>query len=206
MDEAIIFDNFIYTYSQKRLMKPDDFVHFPEAPTRTAYIQYKGVFDMQDLYESIANFFLEKKFKFYEKQQRYRKPGPFGPEILYQFEANREIEDYVKWHVSVNIETFDMHDVDVILKDGSKRKMAKGRLWVQLYGKVETDPHKVWEKSAFMAHIKSFYNKYVIRKRYEGVWWDELQYKIVLRLQTLIRERLKMESEAYETRHHSGVH
>ena len=187
-------------------MDPGHFLHNTEAPTPTVYVQYKGIFDMQDLYESIANFFKEKKFRFYEKQQRYRKPGPFGPEILYQFEANREIEDYYMWHVFMNIETFDVHDVEVMSKDGVKRKMQKGRIWVQLWGKVETDQWKEWEKSAFLAQLKSFYNKYVIRKKYESVWWDELYYKVVLRIHALIKERLKMSSEVNETRHHSGVH
>src|SRR3989344_6474946 len=116
-------ENFIYYSARKLIMQPDDFVHFNEFNTRTAYIQYKGVFDMQDLYESIADFFSQKKFKFYEKQQRHRKPGPFGPEILHQFEAKREVEDYYEWVVDVNIETFDMHDVEVVLKDGTKKKM-----------------------------------------------------------------------------------
>src|SRR3990167_3385167 len=163
-------------------MKPDDFIHIPEVPTRTAYIQYKGIFDMQDLYESIADFFSQKKFKFYEKQQRYRKPGPFGPEILYQFEANRTIEDYYKWYVYITIETFDVHDVEVVAKDGTKKKMTKGRIWIYIEGEVEVDHEKMFEKSAFMAHLRSFYNKYVIKKKIEGIWWDELQYKIVLKL------------------------
>ena len=197
---------FIYKHNKKLIMDTSDFIHANEIPTRTAYIQYKGIFDMQDLYESIADFFSQKKFKFYEKQQRHRRPGPFGAEVLYQFEANRDIEDYYKWYVYVNMETFDIHDVEVVAKDGIKKKMSKGRIWIQLYGKVEMDPSKVWEKSAFLAHLKSFYNKYVLRKRIEGVWGDELQYKIVLRLQALIKERLKMSSEVNETRHHSGVH
>lgn len=187
-------------------MKPEDFIHNPVAPAYKVYIQYKGVMDMQDLYETIADFFHQKKFKFYEKQHRYRKPGPFGTEILHQFEARREVEDYYEWVVDVNIETFDMHDVEVVLKNGAKKKMTKGRIWIQLSGECVTDYEKIWEKSAFLAHLKSFYNKYVIRKKFEGVWWDEFYYNIILRLHALIKERLKMVSEVYETRHHSRVH
>lgn len=188
------------------MKKVDDFVHNAEVGTPTVYVQYKGVFDMQDLYETIADFFRQKKFKFYEKFQRYRKPGPFGAEVLYQFEATRKVEEYYKWVINVNMETFDMHDIDVVLKDGAKKKMSKGRVWIQLEGKVETDYEKAWEKSAFLAHLKSFYNKYIVRKRMEGVWWDEMYYKIILKLHALIKERLKMASEGYEARHHSGVH
>ena len=187
-------------------MDVGDFIHNPDAPTPEVFVQYKGIFDMQDLYESITDFLMRKKFKLYEKQQRHRRPGPFGSEVLYQFEAVRNVEDYYRWVVSLNIETFDMHEIDVVTKDGTKKKMAKGRIWIQLYGTVVTDYEKKWEKSAFLAGLKSFYNKYVIRKTMEGIWWDELYYKIVLKLHSVIRERLKMASEGYEHRHHGGVH
>ena len=187
-------------------MKPEDFIHNVDAPTHTVYIQYKGIFDMDDIYHSIADFFRRKKFKFYERQQRSRKPGPFGAEILYQFEAKREIEDYYEWQVFITIETFDLRDIEVVSKNGAKKKMSKGRIWVQLYGNVATDYAKMWEKSAFMAYLRSFYNKYIIRKKFEGVWWDEFYYNIILRLHALIKESLKMTSEVNETRHHSRVH
>ncbi|MBS3097147.1 hypothetical protein J4480_06975 [Candidatus Woesearchaeota archaeon] len=112
-------------------MKPEDFLHNVEAPTMTVYVQYKGVFDMQELYETIADFFRQKKFKFYEKQNRLRRPSPFGAELAHNFEARRKVEDYYEWVVNVNIETFDMRDVEVVLKDGTKKKMAKGRIWIQ---------------------------------------------------------------------------
>lgn len=186
--------------------KPEDYIHNVELPTYTVYIQYKGIWDMQDLYETVADFFRQKKFKLYEKQQRYRKPGPFGAEILYQFEAKRKVEEYYEWTVNVNIETFDERDIDVVLRNGTKKKMTKGRVWIQISGRVETDYEKIWEKSAFLAHLKSFYNKYIVRKRFEGIWWDELYYKIVMRLHALLKERLKMASEGFEPRHMGGVH
>ncbi len=186
--------------------KPGDFIHFPEVPTPPVYMQYKGIWDMQDLYETVADFFRQKKFKFYEKQYRLRKPGPFGAEILYQFEARRKVEDYYEWVVNVSLETFDERDIEVVLKNGTKKKMTKGRLWIYISGVVEMDYEKAWNKSAFLAHLKSFYNKYIMKKRIEGVWWDELQYKIILRLHALIKERLKMASEGAEFRHMAGVH
>ena len=187
-------------------MKVEDFIHLPDFAIGPLYVQYKGVLDMQDVYESIVDFFMQKKFKFYEKQQRYRKPGPFGPEILYQFEATRKIEDYYMWVVQVTIETFDMHDVEVVMKDGSRKKMTKGRIWIQITHNVVTDYEKNFQKSAFLAHLMSFYNKYVVRKKAEGVWWDEMYYNIILQLHALIREKLKMTSEVYEHRHFDRTH
>ena len=185
---------------------PEDFIHFPEVPAFPVYIQYKGIFDMQDLYESIADFFRQRKFKFYEVQQRLRRPSPFGAEILYQFEARRKVEEYYEWIARITIETFDINDVEVITKDGKKKKLTKGRLWIYIEGRVEMDYEKVWEKTAFLAHLKSFYNKYILRKTILGIWWDQLYYKVVLSLHALIKERLKMVSEGFEARHMAGVH
>jgi hypothetical protein len=187
-------------------MKSSDFLHHGTAPGYPVNIEYKGVFDMQDLYESIAQFFHEKKYKFYELFQRQRSPSPFGKEVKYHFMAERNIEHYYKWIVNITLETYDMQEVEVVLKNGHKKKMAKGRVWIQIKGKVETDYDKAWEHSAFLAHLKSFYNKYVIRRVYEGVWWDEMYYNLVLKLHSLVKERLKMMSEVSEHRHFSRTH
>ncbi|MEK6983163.1 MAG: hypothetical protein AABX33_01195 [Nanoarchaeota archaeon] len=186
--------------------KPEDFLHFTSAATPPVFIQYKGIWDMQDLYETVADFFRQKKFKFYEKQQRLRRPGPFGAEILYDFEATRKVEEFYLWKVTVKLETFDERDIEIVLKDGTKKKMTKGRIWIYIDGIVDMDYEKSWEKTAFLAHLKGFYNKYIVKKRIEGLWWDELQYKIVLRLHALLKERLKMASEISEFRHMAGVH
>ncbi|MBI2541155.1 hypothetical protein HYV80_00395 [Candidatus Woesearchaeota archaeon] len=186
--------------------KIGDFIQYPGIPATTTYLQYKGIFDLQDLYESIADFFRQKKFKFYEIQQRHRRPGPFGAELYYNFRATRKVEEFYSWTVYVVIETFDTRDIEVVLKDGTKKKMTKGRLWFQIRGEVEIDYEKIWDKSAFFAQLKNFYNKYVIKKRIESVWWDQLQYKIVMALHAHIKERLKMTSEGYQTRFMHGVH
>ena len=106
----------------------------------------------------------------------------------------------------MDIETFDEHEVEVITKEGFKKKMAKGRMWVRVSGRVETDYDKMWEKSAFMAQLRNFYNKYVIRKTWEGVLWDEMYYNIVQKMFNVIKERLHTVSEGYEHRHFSKVH
>ena len=188
------------------MAKVEDYLHNTQNATPTVYVQYKGILDMDDLYNSIIDFFRQKKFKFYDKQQRHRRPGPFGAEVFYHFEASREVEYFYEWVVTVRIETFDMHEVEVVAKNGRKKKMMKGRVWIQLWGVVYVDYEKQWEKSAFLAWLKSFYTKYIIRKKLEGVWWDELHYNIVLKLHSLIRERLKMVSEGYEHMHFDRTH
>ena len=176
-----------------------------EAPTGATYIQYKGVWDMQDLYEFIASFFHRQKFKFYESRYIQKRPGPFGPETYYVWKAERKAEEYYKFLITIFLHTYDTQDIEVVMKDGSKKTFTKGRIWIQFTGKVEMDYEGKWEESAFYATLRNFYHKYVIWKKIEGIWWDNLYYTVFLKLQSLVKERLKMESEGYEHRYFASV-
>ena len=175
------------------------------APADTNYIQYKGVWDMQDLYEFVASFFNRQKFKFYELRYIYKKPGPFGPDVQHVWEARRDVEEYYRFIINIFLHTFDTQDVEVVMKDGSRRMFTKGRIWVQFRGGVVTDYEKRWDESAFYANLKNFYHKYVIWKKMEAIWWDNMHYTVFLKLHSLVKERLKMESEAYEHRYFHKV-
>ncbi len=174
-------------------------------PMNTGYFQYKGVWDMQDLYEFVASFFSRHKFKFYEKKYIQKRPGPFGPETYYVWEATRDIEEYYRGILNLFLHTYDTQDVEVVMKDGSKKTFTKGRLWIQFRGGIEMDYDNRWEENAFYANLRNFYHKYVIKKKIEGIWWDNFYYTVFLKLQSLVKERLKMESEGYEHRYFAGV-
>ena len=70
---------------------------------------------------------------------------------------------------------------------------------------VVVDFEKRWEDNAFYANLRNYYHSYVIKKKIEGIWWDHMYYKVFLRVQSLVKERLKMESENFEHRHFAGV-
>jgi len=185
-------------------MNPEQFEH-KEIPAFTNYLQYKGVWDMQDLYEFLASFFNRNKFKFYESRLIQKNPGPFGPETYYVWVAFKDVEEYYRFHIRTFLHTFDTQNVEVVMKDGSKKAFTKGRLWIQFRGSVEMDYEKRWEENTFYSNLRNFYHKYVIRKKIEAIWWDTLYYKIFLKMQSLVKERLKIESEGYQHRYFSGV-
>lgn len=185
-------------------MKPEDF--FTVLPDYTYYIQYKGIWDMQDLYETMADFFRNQKFKFYETFHRHKRPTPFGADVRYRWQAMRNVEDYYRFVVEIYMEAFDSSDIEVRLPDGNKKIYTKGRIFIRLLGRVEVDYEKKWEDNVFYAQLRNFYNKYVLQKKFEAIWWDELHYKVCNKLRNIIQQRLKMESEEYEHRYFAGVH
>jgi hypothetical protein len=185
-------------------MNPED-VFRKEASGFTSYFQYKGVWDMQDLYEFMASFFHRAKFKFYEQRYIQKNPGPFGPEIYFVWGATRDVEEYYQYQIDIFLHTFDTQDIEVVMKDGSKKTFTKGRLWIQFRGSTKFDYEKKFDENNFYVHLKDFYHKYVVHKKIESTWWDQMYYSVYMKLQQLVKERLKMESEAYEYKDYHSV-
>jgi len=180
--------------------------HGNKLATPTVFLQYKGVWDMDNLYKTTADFLRQQKFKFYEKMQRQRKPGPFGVERLYSFEGIRDVDEHHRWHVYVKLETFDERDVEVMNKDGTKKTMSEGRVWIRIWGTIVLDYEKKWERSYFTLHLRKFYNKFIIKKRIEFIYWDKLYYNVVLKLHGVLSYKLKTESRGNEHKYSSGLH
>lgn len=186
-------------------MKPDEFSMMVN-PYFSMFIQYKGVWDMQDLYEVMADFFRNQKFKFYEVVYKHKHPSPFGADRQYVWRAVKNVEEYYQFEVDLFFHTYDARDIEVAMKDGSKRTFTKGRIWAQIRGRVYTDYEKKWEDNAFYAQLRNFYHKYVIQKKIEGIWEDEVYYHVMHPLHHLIQQRLKLETEEYEHKEFVGAH
>ncbi len=179
---------------------------YTKSGTPSAYIKYKGVWDMQDLYESMIDWLRKRKFKFHEKIYKHKHPSPYGVERQHVWQATRNEEEYIQFVIDVYIHTYDAHDVEVKMKDGSMEKFTKGRIWFEFKGHIIYDYDKRFEKTAFYAQLRNFYNKYIVKKRMEQRWWDLLWYNNIQPLHNFVKERLKMESEGYEHRYWTGVH
>ena len=169
------------------------------------YIRHSGIWDMQDLYESIADFFRRRKYKFHERVYKHKHPSPFGVERQYIWEAERKESDYVQFHYDVYIHTYDAHDVEVVGVDGSKKLFTKGRIWIEIKADVSTDWEGRWKDSSFYSRLRDFYNKYVIRRNITQGWSPKVRYEMY-ELHAMVKERLKMESDEYEHRLKGATH
>ena len=185
-------------------MKPSDI--YVNTGTWTVFIRYKGVWDWDDLYKTMADWFRDRKYYFHEVFNKHKRLSPFGAEEQYRWTAERREEDYVSYNIAVYAHTYDAHDFVVTLPGGKKKTLTKGRIWFEFSGWVTYDYEKNFEKSAFYAQLRNFYHKYVVKKKMEAIWWDQLYYREMHKLHQLIKERLKMESRDYEHRYWTGVH
>ena len=93
-----------------------------------AHIRFKGVWDMQDLYEFMADYFRERKYKFYEAIYKHKHPSPYGVERQYVWHAEVDWDDVYTFHINTYIHTYDAHDIEVKTKEGKVKTFTKGRI------------------------------------------------------------------------------
>ncbi|MBI2139469.1 hypothetical protein HYU14_00980 [Candidatus Woesearchaeota archaeon] len=169
------------------------------------YIRKAGVWDMQDLYESMADFLRMRKYKLHEKIYKHKRPSPFGAERQYVWEASREETEYYEFHYLIYFHTYDARDIDVVDAQGNKKNFTKGRIWVELQADLRTDWEKQWGSSKFWGELKSFFNKYIIKNNIVMAVETKLKYELY-ELHAMIKQRLQMESDEFEHLHLSGMH
>jgi len=172
----------------------------------SSVIRFKGVWDMEDLYESMVDWFRRRKYKFHEKIYKHKHPSPFGIERQYIWQAVREVDEYMSFIIDIYFHTYDAHEIDVVMADGSKNLFTKGRIWMEFTGKVDLDIERRFNESKFYYHLKDFFHKYVWKKKFQQVIWDVLWYREISKLRQLVKQRLKTENLAYEHRYWTGVH
>lgn len=176
-----------------------------DVPTATAWIRHTGVWDMQDLYESMVDWFRLRKYKFHELVYKHKHPSPFGVERQYIWRAERKENEYTQVQYNIYMHIYDAYDVEVIMKDGSKRTFTKGRLWIEMRIVLLFDFEKRWDKNAFYKHLKDFYNKYIIKERIAQGYSPKFRTEFYA-LHNLINGRLKLETESFEHRDIAGVY
>src|SRR3989344_6977356 len=172
-------------------MKPQKVDVIDRLGTPTAYLRYKGVWDMEDLYQSMADWFRRRKYKFYEKVYKHKHPSPFGIERQYIWQAQRKESEYMNYVIDVYWHTYDTHDIEVVMPDGEKKTFTKGRLWMEIKGFIQYDWEKRWNENVFYAELKNFLNNYILKKKWEQLWFHELWTRDIHGLISDIKERLK---------------
>jgi len=103
------------------------------------------------------------------------------------------------------IHTYDAHDIEVVKPDGTKKIFTKGRIWIEIKSKLFSDWEKRWTERSFYAKLKAFYGKYMLRKSFTQGWMPKIRYEMY-ELQSMLKARLKMESDEYEHVHGTRLH
>lgn len=156
-------------------------------------IKYDGLIDWASLYKLIYEWFTQRGYYFEEAGIKHKIPTPMGAEEEYKIAGWRKTTSYMQEEINLNIHFFEMREVEVI-KEGQKRNLIKARLIITFNGGVRTDYQERWSQTQFGQYIKSFYERYIIKKDLETVWWDRLYY-VIYKLHNEIKLFLDMQAK-----------
>ncbi|MDP2750221.1 MAG: hypothetical protein Q8O89_05290 [Nanoarchaeota archaeon] len=164
-----------------------------ELPLKTPHrIKYDGIFDWEGLYRMIYDWMMFRGYYFEEVGIKHKVPNPMGAEIKYELSGWRKTTPYMMEWIRIYVIFYDLREVEVV-KEGKKKKLAKGKMIMEVYGNIETDWQHMWDKTMFGKYLKEMYDKFIMKKQLEVIWWDRLYYTMY-KLHTDIKNFLDMEN------------
>ena len=159
-----------------------------------ANLKINGIFDFQGLYRLMHDWLVDMKYYFEETLYKHKVPSPAGAEEHIRWYAWRKVTEYIRFDIYIYLILRDMKEIEVI-KDGKKKILTKARMTIEFRGKVEVDYSKKFQKTPFLKKLFDFYNNYVLKKRIDTIYTDQLYYRI-LKLYTLAKEYLEFETKS----------
>ena len=153
-------------------------------------VRYKGIFDYAGLYRLVQTWLRDKEFEFHEKKYK-EKPFHIGPETEVTWYAEKRVTGTIKCYVDIFFHLYDSVKTEVII-DGKKKEMVKGRISIDLWGRVVFDYSEEFERSNLAKKIEHFLRTTVLRKEILFKYLDPFDYEL-LDLETEIRKFLGME-------------
>jgi hypothetical protein len=158
-----------------------------------AMLKYRGIFDFEGMLKLVYDWLIHEDYEVHERKYKHKIPDPRGAEQEITIAGWRRVNGYVKFHVEVDIHTYDQKDVDVI-KEGVKKRLVQARIKMTFTPTVELDYTKRFAGNSFLQTLQDFYHKYIIRQEIQNYWEDELYYR-TYKLHRLVKEWLDMETK-----------
>ncbi len=174
--------------------EPKAYFHAPDVHEMPPFrIKYDGLIDWSSLYKLIYEWFTQRGYYFEEASLKHKIPTPMGAEEEYKITGWRKTTSYMQEEINLHLHFFEMREVEVI-KEGQKRNLVKARMIITFKGGVKTDYQERWSQTQFGQYLKTFYEKYIIKKDIETVWWDRLYY-VIYKLHNEIKLFLDMQAK-----------
>lgn len=157
-------------------------------------IKYRGIFDLDDMYKTMALWFKDKRFELHEGLFK-SKP----PEMEYRWRGERRRTSYILEVVTVHVHMWGDYDVEVI-QNGKKKKMANVRMIITINGGIYTQGSKEyadifgrprWNENNLQRKLVTLMNSWVMKREIGGLYEDRLYYEMY-DLYAVIKENLKM--------------
>lgn len=144
-------------------------------------IKHIGLFDFNGILDTINAWFSKHNYDFFQKGHS-QKPKPAGAYFEGTWKGTKEVTEYVRFNLQIDIWLRDMQDV-AIEKDGKTKKINKGNIEITFNSSMDKDYKDIFsnrkgETTEFYKFVREMYEKYIIKSNmssYEDKLLDETQ-------------------------------
>jgi hypothetical protein len=160
---------------------------------RPVPIKYRGTFDLNLIYQTWVKWMKSQRMKYHEIL--YKDKNLIGDMRETEITAlgTVKIDEFHKWTVNIFIQVFDGQPVEII-KDGKKKKMTRGRLYLDIQATIIRDYQGVYDSTPMLQKARGLILK--VTKWEENIpIWDTYYYKTI-KLHGMIRQLLGMDTSA----------
>ncbi len=159
-------------------------------------IKHRGFFDYSKLLQAIRKWYVDDDYDVINLPMYKQKfAGPTGVEHEFKIHGEKNVTEYVKFEMDVELRVYNMRDIEVI-RDGKKIKTQDGQIQIAVQPKLVLDWQKrfkgppPWKK--FLESLDDFYRNYIIKYKIVD-YWDDLCLLKGSQLARLIKDTLGQE-------------
>ncbi|MFA6888458.1 MAG: hypothetical protein WC254_03100 [Candidatus Woesearchaeota archaeon] len=159
-------------------------------------IRYKGVFDLQELYQIIHDWLLMRGFEVHESKYKSITLPTGGKERSFDWACEKKGNEFVMITMNIHFQFQDVHPIEV-MKDGEKKILNKGLMLIRVTQDVLCDFSERYAYSKFHKTLLNFMVNFFWSKKIETYWEDKTRFKSY-ELINLIKETMDFMTKGNE--------
>ena len=159
-------------------------------------LRYKGIFDLNEVYRIIYDWLVSKGFQVQESKYRSIVLPHGAKELSFDWNAHKKGNEFVMVHMMIHFQIEDLQEIEV-LKDGEKKKLVKGILFIRVTQDLEYDFSEQFAYSKMHQTIVRFLADFMWAKKIETYWEDKARFKSY-ELVNVIKETLDFMTKGNE--------
>ena len=137
-------------------------------PQFPIFIKHKGYFSFSKLMQDIKEWYDDNYYEFHVTKHKHK-----ASEEEIGCHGERKVTGYIKFKIAIDMRVWEFKEVEVV-QDGKTVKKNYGRVALTVTPGYTLDYEKRFGGSKFLQALQDFYHNYIIKRKIEDYWEDEM--------------------------------